>query len=153
MSFVKYPALAASLFVVLSGCTQFGTYYKEGVTKSELNIDRGQCNSAAAAAYPPRIVTDWWPIYDGNGRIVGQRPEQYDINEGARHSAVRSCMAEKGYEKVQIPYCKDEQLGENHYAKIEVAPELSPSICGLRTEDGGRVLIDLSKPISSKSSG
>ncbi|MDA5555950.1 hypothetical protein [Shimia sp. MMG029] len=153
MPLLKHATLATSLLLVLSSCTEFGTYYKEGVTKSQLNIDRGQCNRAAADAYPPNIVTDWWPIYDRYGRVVSQRAEQYDLNEGARHTAVRECMAANGYERVKIPFCKDDQLGDNHYAKIEVAPELTPSICGLKTENGGRVLIDLSKPISSKSSG
>lgn len=147
MSLSKFTALTATALVVLSGCTEFSTYYKEGVTKSDLNIAKGQCNRAAADAYPPNIVTDWWPIYDRFGRIVSQRAEQYDLNEGARNTAVRDCMNANGFERVQIPYCKDEQLGDNHYAKLEVAPELTPSICGLRTENGGRVLIDLNKPI------
>ncbi len=139
--------LSGLALLTISGCTEFSTFYKEGVTKTELNIDQGQCNRIASDAYPPNIVTDWWPIYDGKGRIVSQRMEQYDINEGPRYTAARTCLEERGYARVKIPFCKDEQLGGRNYAKIEVAPELTPSICGLRTEGGGRVLIDLSKPI------
>ncbi|CUH53557.1 hypothetical protein J7382_05015 [Shimia sp. R11_0] len=144
---MKHAFVTGLAVLALSGCTEFKTFYKVGQTKTDLNVDQAQCNRAAADAYPPRIVTDWWPIYDSKGRVVSQRMEQYDINEGPRYTAARNCMVEKGYERVTIPYCKDEQLAGRNYAKIEVAPELTPSICGLRTEGGGRVLIDLSKPI------
>jgi hypothetical protein len=55
-------------------------------------------------------------------------------------------MQERGYARVTIPYCKDEQIAGRSFAPITVAPVLSPNICGLRT-DNGRVIIDLNKPL------
>ncbi|WP_299420309.1 hypothetical protein [uncultured Shimia sp.] len=143
---MKHPLLTGCLLLALSGCTEFSTMYQPGKTKTERNVDQAQCNRLASDRYPPRIVTDWWPIYAADGRVIGQRPESYDINEGPRYTAARKCMEERGYARVTIPYCKDEQIAGRSYAPITVAPHLSPNICGLRT-DNGRVIIDLSKPL------
>jgi hypothetical protein len=143
---MKKPFLTGCLLVALSGCTEFSTMYQPGKTKTERNVDQAQCNRVAADQFPPWIVTDWWPIYNAAGEVIGQRPESYDVNEGRRYTAARECMQSKGYGRVTIPYCKDEQLAGRAYAPITVAPELGPNICGLRTENG-RVLIDLTKPI------
>ncbi|GAA6178918.1 hypothetical protein NBRC116594_03560 [Shimia sp. NS0008-38b] len=144
---MKHPIITGLMLMALGSCTEFSTLYQVGKTKTERNVDQAQCNRFAADNYPPRIVTEWWPIYDSKGRVVSRRAEQYDTNEGPRYTAARNCMTERGYERVSIPYCKDEQLAGRNYAKVEVAPELGPSICGLRTEGGGRVLVDLSKPL------
>ncbi len=143
---MKQPILTGCLLLALSSCTEFSTMYQPGKTKTERNVDQAQCNRFASDRYPPRIVTDWWPIYAADGRVIGQRPESYDINEGPRYTAARNCMEERGYARVNIPYCKDEQIAGRSYAPITVAPELSPNICGLRT-DNGRVIIDLTKPL------
>lgn len=144
---MKTAIVTTLAILLLSGCTEFRTMYKVGNTKTETNIDQGQCNSFAANAYPPRIVTDWIPIYDSEGRVRGHRVEQYDINESRRIEGARDCMVQKGYEWATVPYCKDEQIGGRSYAPITTNPPMSANICGLRQEGGGRVLIDLSKPI------
>ena len=144
---MRFPIITSLLLLSLAGCTEFSTFYQVGKTKTDRNVDQAQCNRIAADSFPPNIVTDWWPIYNAEGRIVGSRPETYDINEGRRYSAARECMVSRGYERVTIPFCKDEQVAGRSFAPIRVAPELTPNICGLRTEDGKRVLIDLSKPL------
>ncbi len=144
---MKNVILTSLLVVAVSGCTEFKTMYRAGNTKTDTNVDQAQCNRLASDRYPPNIVTNWYPIYDSQGRVVSRRVEQYDINEGPRRTASRTCMFERGYEWAAIPYCKDEQLADRSYAPITTKPELSTNICGLRTKDHGRVLIDLSKPI------
>jgi len=136
-----------SLVLGLASCTEFSTMYQVGKTKTEHNVDQAQCNRQAADRFPPRIVTDWWPIYNAEGRVVGQRPESYDINEGPRYTEVRNCMNARGYQRVTIPYCTDEQLAGRSFEPLTVAPTLTPNICGLRKQGGGRVIIDLNKPL------
>lgn len=143
---MKHQMVTGLMLLSLIGCTEFSTMYQPGKTKTERNVDQAQCNRFATDTNPPHIVTDWVPIFDSEGRYRGQRPESYDINEGRRHTAARNCMLEKGYQRVTIPYCKDEQIAGRSFAPIEVAPQITPNICGIRT-DNGRVLIDLSKPI------
>ncbi len=144
---MKKPVVTGLLLLALSSCTEFTTFYQPGMTKTQRNVDQAQCNRVASDRFPPYIVTDWYPIYNSDGRIIGHRPEQYDVNAGKRYTEARNCMTERGYQRVTIPYCKDEQLAGRNYAPIQVAPELSDNICGLRTEGNNRVLIDLSKPI------
>lgn len=138
--------IACALFG-LTACTEFTTFYQPGKTKTDRNVDQAQCNRSAADQYPPRIITEWWPVYNSEGRFLGHRFEQFDQNEGARHTAARACMTERGYQRVKIPYCKDEQIEGRQFAKIEAAPAFSPSICGIRTKGSDPVLIDLSKPL------
>jgi len=143
---MKKTFLICSIAALLSSCTEFREMYKPGATNTQRNIDQGACNTDAATRYPPRIVTDWVPIYNAEGRVISHRIEQYDINEARRREGARSCMVARGYEWATIPYCKDEQIAGRSYAPITKMPALSSNICGMRT-DQGRVLIDLSKPL------
>ncbi|KPA22650.1 hypothetical protein shim_09370 [Shimia sp. SK013] len=143
---MKRIAFACLILTLVVGCTDFRQMYKPGVTRTQLNIDQGACNSDAAARYPPRIVTDWVPVFNGDGQVISHRVEQYDINEARRREGARSCMIAGGYEWATIPFCKEEQIAGRSFAPISTLPALSTNICGLRT-DSGRVLVDLSKPI------
>ncbi|TCL09329.1 hypothetical protein BXY66_1374 [Shimia isoporae] len=143
---MKKTLLICTVAALIAGCTDFRQMYKPGVTRTELNIDQGACNSEAASRYPPRIVTDWVPIFDAQGRVISHRIEQYDINEARRREGARSCMIARGYEWATIPFCKDEQIAGRSFAPVTKLPALTPNICGMRT-DRGRVLIDLSKPL------
>ena len=143
---MKKTVLLCAIATLVTGCTEFREMYKPGVTSTQRNIDQGACNSEAAQLYPPRIVTDWVPIFNAEGKVVSHRVEQYDINQSRRTSGARSCMIAKGYTWATIPYCKDEQIAGRSFAPITKLPNFSENICGLRT-DQGRVLIDLSKPL------
>lgn len=138
------PALA--LATALGGCLEYTPMYKVGVTTQEANVIRAQCNTYAANTVPVIMVRDWVPIYGANGQIVSGYWEVYDANEGRRHSEQKRCMEEAGFQRVSIPYCKDEQLAGRSYKPLTTSPPLTSSICAVRQEGGGRVLIDLSKP-------
>ncbi len=138
-------SLTASL--ILAGCTEYSTQYRVGNTKTETNVDQAACNRFAADTVPIYLVTDWIPRYGKDGRIIGHRVETYDINEGRRHTAVRECMAELGYQRVSIPFCKSKDVEGKSFAPITGSPPLTPTMCGLRQEGGQRVLVDLSQPL------
>ncbi|MEP2530516.1 hypothetical protein [Shimia sp.] len=135
-------------FLPLVGCLEYTPLYKVGTTELEANVTRAQCNTFAANTVPPLIVTDWIPVYNREGRIVGSRTEVYDANEGKRHTAVRTCMESQGFRRVSIPYCPKEYLETNNYRALTKAPQLTPSICAVRQSGGKKVLIDLNNPVN-----
>ena len=130
----------------LAGCLEYTPMYTVGVTTQEANVTRAQCNTYAANTVPVMLITDWIPIYGANGRIIGHRTEGYDANEGRRYSEQQRCMEREGFERVSIPYCKDEDLAGRSYRPLTTSPPLTGSICAVRQEGGKRVLIDLNKP-------
>lgn len=141
------PALALlAAPVLLSGCLQYTPMYKVGATVRESNVARAQCNSYAAQTVPPMIIQDWWPVTDGQGRVIGHRYEVFDANEGRRNATVRTCLEQQGFARVTIPMCKAEQIEGRNYRPLTVSPPITPDICAVRQSDGSRVLIDLSKP-------
>lgn len=138
------PALFA--ITALGGCLEYTPMYKVGATTHETNVTRAQCNTFAANSVPVMLVTDWIPIYGANGRIVGHRTEVYDANEGRRYSEQQHCMEREGYSRVSIPYCKDEDIAGRSYRPLTTSPPLTGSICAIRQQGGGRVIVDLNKP-------
>lgn len=139
LTLIAAPAL-------LSGCLSYTPMYKVGATVQESNVARAQCNTYAAQTVPPMIIEDWWPVRDGQGRVIGHRYEVFDANEGRRNATVRSCLEQQGFERVSIPMCKTEQIDGRSFRPLTVSPPITPGICAIRQTDGSRVLIDLSKP-------
>ncbi|MEQ9693325.1 hypothetical protein [Shimia sp. SDUM112013] len=132
---------------VLAGCTEYSQFYKVGASSTQTNSDQAHCNTFAAQTVPPMIITDWRPIFDSRGRIVGQIPETYDVNEGRRYSVANQCMVDRGYQKTTIPYCKSEDIEGKSYAPLTNSPPITPSICAIRQDGGRKVLVDLNKPL------
>jgi len=145
---MKQFLIASCALIGLSGCLEYTPMYKVGASTQESNVTRAQCNTYAAQTVPPMIIQDWIPVFGANGRVVGHRLETYDANEGRRNTTVKNCMSEQGFDRVSIPYCTDDQLAGKSYAPLKNSPPLTGSICAIRQKDGGRVLIDLSKPKS-----
>lgn len=145
---MKRLTLSVVALAGLAGCLEYTPMYKVGVSTQEANVTRAQCNTYAANTVPPMIIQDWVPIYGANGKIVGHRVEYYDANEGRRHSTVQKCMEQQGYQRVSIPYCTDDQIAGRSYRPLTTSPQLTGSICAIKQPEGGRVLIDLNKPVS-----
>lgn len=143
---LRFPLIALTM-LALTGC-EYTPMYKVGASTQESNVTRAQCNTYAANTVPPHIVTDWYPIFDNKGRVVGHRPETYDINEGRRHTEVRNCMQQQGFARVSIPYCKKEQIEGREFRPLTNSPPITDSICAIRQSGGKRVLVDLNQPIN-----
>ncbi|WP_299350509.1 hypothetical protein [uncultured Shimia sp.] len=145
---MKRPLSILAISAMLTGCLEYTPMYKVGATTQETNVTRAQCNTFAANTVPVIIVRDWIPIFGANGRVVGGYYETYDANEGRRFSVQRQCMEQQGYERVSIPYCKEEQIAGRGYKPLTTSPPIGPSICAVKQDGGGRVLIDLNQPAS-----
>lgn len=143
---MKHLTLSLVMVTGLAGCLEYTPMYKVGATNQENNVTRAQCNTYAANTVPIVIIRDVYPVYDSSGRIITYRHEVYDMNEGRRHTVVRECLQGQGFERVTIPYCKDEQIAGRSYKPLTNSPPITGSICAVRQPDGSRVLIDLNKP-------
>lgn len=100
-------AASLILLLALTGC---GSWSKLGGSPSLAEADQTACALQAAEAHPPQMLkppeipaaTDQQcaRIY-GTAQCTpiaaGQRAAQTDMNEGARHVAFQTCMADKGY--------------------------------------------------------
>ena len=140
--------LTFSIFAtfLVTGCLEYTPMYKVGATTQETNVTRAQCNTYAANTVPVMLITDWIPIYGADGRIIGHRTEVYDANEGRRYSEQQRCMEREGFARVSIPYCKDEDLAGRSFKPLTTSPPITDSICAIRQQGGGRVIVDLNKP-------
>lgn len=143
---MRHLLLLIAALTGLAGCLEYTPMYKVGVTPHESNVAQAQCNTFAANTVPILLVRDVIPVYDSNGNVVSYIHEVYDANEGRRHSVVKQCLTDQGFERVTIPYCSDEQLAGKTYRPLTTNPPITDSICAIRQPGGNRVLIDLTKP-------
>ncbi|MDO6522383.1 hypothetical protein Q4578_12345 [Shimia thalassica] len=144
---MRHGMIAGLAVFALVSCTEYSQMYKVGASTTQTNVDQAQCNTFAAQTVPPMIINDWIPIFDSRGRVVGHRVESYDANEGRRYSAVNSCMTERGYQRTTIPYCKPEDIKGKSFAPLSNSPAITPSICAVKQDGGGKILVDLTKPL------
>ncbi|WP_435136661.1 hypothetical protein [Pseudopelagicola sp. nBUS_19] len=140
-------SLALITISVLAAC-EYTPMYKVGASEQETNVTQAQCNTFAANTVPPMIITDRYPVYDNRDQIVGYRSEVYDVNEGRRHTAVRTCMQEQGFSRINIPYCKNEQLKGRDFTALQQSPPITDSVCAVRQPSGNHVLIDLNQSLN-----
>jgi len=130
---------------LLAACVDYTPLYKEGGSMQQRNVDQAQCNAFGSNTVPIWMVRDTWPIYDGSGNIISYQVDVYDSNAGRRQQVINQCMADRGYARAIIPYCKDEQLAGRSYTLESRMPTLGPNICAVRGQNGGRGIVDLSK--------
>lgn len=138
-------AATVILGAFLGACTETNLQYKVGGTLHQRNVDQAQCNAFGANNVPIWMVRDAWPIFDSAGNVITYQVDVYDANEGRRNQVINQCMAERGYQRVKIPYCKDEQLAGRSYSLEKKMPAPGPNICALRGQSGGVGLVDLNK--------
>lgn len=142
----------------LIGCTNLGTYYKEGVTFAALNNTLTNCEVKAAKEVPVKTLIRRTPIYftptrtvcEGDvcrtygGELRGGDIYTVDANEGLRDRFKAQCMRNQGYDYVEIPRCTSEQLEGRVIAPVHRLPRLNSSLCATRMSNGTRGIVDLS---------
>lgn len=128
---------------LLSGCVK-EIYYREGATTAEVDRARDAC---AVEAYrsapvlhrtriipgpliPPRKVCDAsgacviYPATQGLPEI-----ERYDANVEKRAVLTRSCLAERGYARVSLPYCDASAKSSVPVGVTRTLPRLTEQSC------------------------
>ncbi|WP_204114353.1 hypothetical protein [Shimia biformata] len=142
---IRFLPLTLASATLLAACTEYTPLYKPGVSVQQKTADEAQCNAYGANTVPVWMVTERWPIYGAGGQIVSYTVDVYDSNAGRRQQVINQCMAERGYQRVAIPYCKDEQLAGRSYGFETRLPDPGPNICAVRGKGGSAGIVDLSK--------
>ena len=138
------------LLGVLGGCAPLNLFYKEGAPVQRLNSDLGSCTQAGLRNVPVDIDTRYIPgqeipktFCDASGycqtvwvQISPDRIEKFDTNENARDDYVAACMAQKGYQPVQLPACTDAVVQSTQLSATTVLPPLSADSCAIRLNTG-----------------
>ena len=112
---------AAALALLIAGCSET-IYYQAGATTASARADEVACGRIALAPAPVAREREIIPgedvpgpvICDANnncrrtpGRRLPPRVIVRDVNEELRRLIGRQCMAERGYERVSLPYCSE----------------------------------------------
>lgn len=135
-------AIFACAGLLLAGCTQ-EIYYRQGATLAEVQRAEDACalQSEAAAPYKPqsRIIPESFvserKVCDAQGNceivpVVRSFPkfETVDLNAERRVLLARTCMAQKGYDRVSLPYC-DAAQRQGATGVTRTLPALSVNSC------------------------
>lgn len=145
---LRRPLLLSIL--VLAGCAPLDIYYRAGAPVATQEADLTTCRIAALRDVPPDIRRRYIPpdyvlrsYCDADNTchtrrilISPGRYEEYDANEDLRDSAVRLCMARRGYEKRRIPRCDAATTEAVPPAPTRILPPLGPDSCAIRLRSG-----------------
>jgi hypothetical protein len=142
---MRFGALVA-LALLFAGCSET-IYYQPGASTAEAQADEVACGRIALAQAPVEKETEIIPgrylpgpvVCDANNncrRQPGRRlPPQIitrDVNEELRRLIARQCMAERGYERLTLPYCSEEVKAQVTPAITRRMPQLSGRACIIR---------------------
>lgn len=134
---------ALTCTLLTAGCAR-EIDYREGATMAEVNRARDTCALAAETQAPYRPATrmepgDWIPerkVCDaaGNctirpGRMGLPQIVRYDGNATRRVLLARTCLADKGFDRVSLPYCQSNVRNATPQAVTRVLPPLTPQSC------------------------
>lgn len=142
------PALGLAAFV-LAACGPLGLYYKAGAPVTEMNRAMTNCEVEALGKVPvdrrierdpvrivPRRVCD----SAGNCTVfydrVGGEVRTWDANAGLRSRVLNQCMADKGFNYVDLPACSQAVRNAAPAGATTVLPRLAPNSCAIRNGDG-----------------
>jgi hypothetical protein len=97
----KKSGLACSVAVALAGCVPSEFYVQQGVTFDRYERDGVGCATVATQAVPTNTQVGWAP-YVGIYSV--------DTNSPLRDKNMEICMRDRGYQRIEIPYCSGEAL-------------------------------------------
>ena len=157
-------SLPVALFL-LAGCDAgLSTYYKTGAQVSRLKTDTVNCEVKALKDAPVAMQTrQRAPIfYPGtqicNGATCYYRPGFWvdggfytvDVNQGLRERVLDQCMAQKGYQPVNLPRCSPQIVAAAPPARTRILPKLNEQSCAIRYEDGSWQIVTPVAPTVSE---
>lgn len=150
--------LGCVVVLALAGCspTSHQGFAKTNVNYGVASRDDTACRVEANQLFPSATFTTTSPgyggiyggFYGGGGwGFSGSYVHVSDANASLRSEHRRDCMALKGYRAVTHPVCTSAQLDSGNYSPVDGAPLPAENYCIASAQGGGRVLIDLSKPL------
>ena len=152
------PWRGGALFVVLalSSCGPTTIYHRDGADVSRIDSDLSACRVSALNQVPvnerQRYIAPTYTYrsfcYAGgycHSRRVLLRPgyfETYDVNEGLRADVTRSCMTNKGFDRVSLPLCSAEVTRATTITRTRVQPPITDNSCIIRIQNGGYQIVN-----------
>ncbi|SLN12714.1 hypothetical protein PEL8287_00440 [Roseovarius litorisediminis] len=142
-------ALMATTALIVA-CAPLKIYYKEGVQVARMETDQTDCEISALEKVPKDIRTRYIPptytpyqYCDRYGRCYWRqrlvspgRHVSYDSNGPLRDKVTAQCMAQKGYQLVELPACGSAVTQSVPVHATQVLPRLGPKSCAIRLKSG-----------------
>ncbi|WP_224814873.1 hypothetical protein [Hasllibacter sp. MH4015] len=139
--------------LIVTGCMAQSVYYSEGVSVGRRDADLAMCEGESLARYP--IVNETRlraPTFipatetcDATGACTRTdayfepgEPYTVDINADFRRQAIRGCMGDNGYDRIDLPYCEQGTA----VTQTTVMPRLTGDTCLLRRGPGTPLVVN-----------
>lgn len=143
-------------FAALSGCAPLSLYYKPGAEVSRMQADSLACETAALRDAPvANQIRQRPPVYYPgrqycNGGHCYYHPGYYmdggyytvDVNRDLRRRVEQSCMAQKGYQPVEIKRCTSSVALAAGGGATTRLPPLSAQSCAIQHDDGTFLIVE-----------
>lgn len=138
--------------LALASCGPLPVYYQEGYDQTRVNSDTTACQVKALNDAPVATeIRQRPPIYQppiqhchaGNcwvrpGYWVDGGTYTVDVNEALRGRVEQECMARKGYQRLDLPRCSQDQITA---LSSQRAGGLGEASCALRQKDGNTIIL------------
>ncbi|MBK0327063.1 hypothetical protein I5535_07130 [Rhodobacteraceae bacterium F11138] len=145
---LRHPGTMRVVFqIVMAGllvgaCGPLSIYYRPGVEVSRLESDTTRCQVIALRDAPVanqirQSPPMYMPYYGyGGGYWAGGGIYSVDVNAELRARVLNMCMAEKGYQPVNVPRCSDAVARQVPFDPTQTLPSLSRNSCAIPYRDG-----------------
>ena len=144
-------ALFGTALTLLGACAPFEIYYKTGTSVTKLQTDTTNCEVSALRDAPvANQIRQEAPYYipgrtycdangnchQGGGYWRQGRVYSVDVNAPLRQRVLDLCMANKGYQRTEIPVCSQSIARAAPPAITQTLPQLTSNSCVIRNEGG-----------------
>ena len=147
------PTVFSVFLLALASCGPLPVYYRDGSDQTRTNSDVTNCQVAALKAAPIALETRQHPptYYPAERHCDGDncwvRPGYWvpgqiytvDLNEALRQRVEQNCMAQKGYQRLELPRCDQAEIAA--LSSQEGPGGLTPYSCALRQKDGNTIIL------------
>jgi len=150
--------VSAVLFLSLAvtGCAPLAIYYKPGAEVSQMQTDSLTCETKALKDAPvANEIRQNAPIFYPGGQYCNGgncyfRPGYWvqgniytvDTNRGLRQRITQSCMANQGYQLVELQLCNPSVANAAGLGQTTRLPQLSENSCAIRNKDGSFQIVE-----------
>ena len=143
---MRYVSL--SFLGLLTACGTQVFYYQDNVSRQQIPVDEGACIQQSLAQAPVdrvfyREPGEWRTkqTCDDTGCVTSQYfvpglLKSYDANAGIRSRLERSCMAEKGYERLKFERCENNRAVD---ASVQTRLPAAANVACFVVDPQGRV--------------
>lgn len=146
------------MLMMVASCGPIPVYYRSGSDVTRLQQDTLSCDIKALkdapvaneirqrppVYYPGRHVCSAGQCWTRPGYWMDGGTYTVDVNQGLRARVQQSCMASKGYQRIELPQCRKDLTAGLTTQSSRKQPALSETSCVIRLKDGSsRVMTPL----------